>query len=66
MQLRLDQYEAGTSSLIGVLDAQNESFIAAMRAINQEYEGRFAYYKMLAASGQLLEALQVYQTASAD
>ncbi len=66
MRLRLDQYEAGTSSLIGVLDAQNESFIAAMRAINEEYAGRFAYYKMLAASGKLLEALQVYQTASAD
>jgi adhesin transport system outer membrane protein len=66
MRLRLDQYEAGTSSLIGVLDAQNESFIAAMRAINEEYAGRFAYYKMLAASGKLLDALQVYQTASAD
>jgi adhesin transport system outer membrane protein len=66
MHLRLDQYEAGTSSLIGVLDAQSESFIAAMRAINEEYAGRFAYYKMLAASGQLLEALRVYQTASAD
>lgn len=65
-RLRLEQYEAGTSSLIGVLDAQNESFVAAMRAINEEYAGRFAYYKMLAASGKLLDALQVYQTASAD
>jgi outer membrane protein TolC len=66
MRLRLEQYEAGTSSLIGVLDAQNESFVAAMRAVNEEYSGRFAHYKMLAASGKLLDALQIYQSASAE
>jgi adhesin transport system outer membrane protein len=64
--LRLDQYEAGTSSLIGVLDAQNESFIAAMQSVNEEYAGRFSFYKMLAASGKLLDACKVYETAAAN
>jgi adhesin transport system outer membrane protein len=65
VRLRLDQYEAGTASLIGVLDAQNESFIAGLQAINEEYAGRFAFYKMLASSGKLVSALHVDEMASA-
>ncbi|MEL7429542.1 MAG: TolC family protein [Pseudomonadota bacterium] len=54
--LRKKQYEAGTSSLIAILDAQNEYVIAKVQAINENSMRKFAYFKVLAATGTLLDA----------
>ena len=53
VRLRLDQYEGGQATLISILDAQNEAFVAGVQATNEFNAGRFAFYKMLAASGRL-------------
>lgn len=55
-KLREKQYEVGTSSLIAILDAQNEYAIAKVQAINEESMRKFAYFKILAATGMLMEA----------
>jgi adhesin transport system outer membrane protein len=57
--IRMDQYDAGSASLIAILDAQNESFVAGIQATNVYNSGRFAFYKLLAASGLLARTLDL-------
>lgn len=54
--LRKKQYEAGSSSLIAILDAQNEYVISKVQAINEGSMRKFAYFKILAATGTLLDS----------
>ena len=56
-RLRLQQYDGGQATLISILDAQNEAFVAGVQATNEFNAGRFAFYKMLAASGRLASTL---------
>lgn len=56
VQIRLDQYESGLTSLISILDAQNEAFVSGVQATNEFNAGRFAFFKMLAATGRLAPA----------
>ena len=65
LSLRLAQYDSGQSSLISILDAQNEALVSEVQAINEDFGGRFSFYKILAASGRLLDALHVSLPAEA-
>jgi len=56
---RLRQYSVGRSSLISILDAQNEHMVARAQSVNEGFAGKFSFYKILAASGKLVEALNV-------
>lgn len=53
------QFEIGQRDLLDVLDAENELFLARVGLVTAEYTERFAVYRLLAVSGDLLEALQV-------
>ena len=58
-RLRKKQYEAGTSSLIAILDAQNEYIVSKVQAINETSMRKFAYFKILAATGDLLNTFNI-------
>lgn len=58
-RLRKKQYEAGTSSLIAILDAQNEYIVSKVQAINEVSMRKFAYFKILAATGDLLNTFNI-------
>ncbi len=62
VDLRLRQYDSGLATLISILDAQNEAFVAGVQATNEFNAGRFAFFKLLAATGTLAEALGVVQS----
>jgi adhesin transport system outer membrane protein len=62
VDLRLQQYDSGLATLISILDAQNEAFVAGVQATNEFNAGRFAFFKLLAATGTLAEALGVVQS----
>ncbi|MEL6751490.1 MAG: TolC family protein [Pseudomonadota bacterium] len=53
VNLRLQQYDSGLATLISILDAQNEAFVTGVQATNEFNAGRFAFFKLLAATGQL-------------
>jgi adhesin transport system outer membrane protein len=55
--LRVKQYDSGLASLISILDAQNETYVSDIQATNVYNSGRFAFYKLLAASGHLGKTL---------
>ncbi len=54
-----DQFELGRRSLLDLLNAQNELFQARAALINGEFTGLFAHYRVLAATGTLLDALEI-------
>ncbi len=53
------QFEIGQRDLLDVLDAENELFLARVALVTAEYTERFAVYRLLAISGDLLDALQI-------
>lgn len=53
------QFEIGQRDLLDVLDAENELFLARVGLVTAEYAERFAVYRLLAVTGELLEAMQV-------
>jgi adhesin transport system outer membrane protein len=54
-----DQFKVGQRSLLDVLDAQNTRFNTAILADTAQFAALFAEYKILAASGKLLEAMKL-------
>jgi adhesin transport system outer membrane protein len=62
VDLRLQQYDSGLATLISILDAQNEAFVAGVQATNEFNAGRFAFFKLLAATGTLAETLGVVRS----
>ena len=55
----LDQFSIGRRTLLDVLDAQNELFIARSNNVDSVYAQKFAVYRILAMEGHLLETLNV-------
>jgi len=55
----LDQFTLGRRTLLDVLDAQNELFIARSNNVDASYADKFAVYRILALEGHLLETLNV-------
>jgi len=55
----LDQFTIGRRTLLDVLDAQNELFLARSNSMDATYAGQFAVYRLLALEGHLLETLNV-------
>lgn len=53
------QFEIGQRDLLDVLDAENELFLARVALVTAEYTERFAVYRLLAVSGDLLETMQI-------
>jgi len=53
------QFQIGQRSLLDVLDAQNTRFNVNVRADTAEFAARFAEYRLLAATGQLLKTLNL-------
>ncbi|MCK6417692.1 MAG: TolC family outer membrane protein [Alphaproteobacteria bacterium] len=54
-----DQFDLSRRSLLDVLDAQNELFVARSNVINAEFVALFGFYRLLALSGDLLPMLGV-------
>ena len=52
-----EQFTIGQRSLLDVLEAQNSRFNAEILALTADYSARFAEYRLLAATGALLEFL---------
>jgi len=55
----LDQFTLGRRTLLDVLDAQNELFIARSNNVDAGYAEKFAVYRVLALQGRLLEELNI-------
>lgn len=53
------QFNLGQRSLLDVLDAENELFVARGELLTSDYTVLFAGYRMLAVEGQLLKTLGV-------
>lgn len=53
------QFEIGQRDLLDVLDAENELFLARVGLVTAEYTERFAVYRLLAVTGDLLEAMAI-------
>ena len=53
------QFEIGQRDLLDVLDAENELFLARVGLVTAEYTERFAVYRLLAITGDLLEVLSI-------
>ncbi len=53
------QFEIGTRTLLALLDAEDERFVAASNLRNQEYILLFEEYRLLANIGRLLDSLGV-------
>lgn len=53
------QFQVGQRSLLDVLDAQNTRFNVNVRADTAEFAAKFAEYRLLAATGQLLKTLNL-------
>jgi len=60
-----DQFKVGRRSLLDVLDAQNTLFNVSVLRETAAYASRFAEYRLLAATGNLLAALGVGAPAQA-
>lgn len=53
------QFDIGQRSLLDLLDAENELFIARSNLVTAQYTLLFAVYRVLAATGDLLMAIEV-------
>ncbi len=53
------QFEIGQRSLLDLLDAENELFLARVALTTAEFTERFAVYRLLAVTGDLLDTLDV-------
>ena len=53
------QFEVGQRSLLDLLDAENELFLARVALTTAEFTERFAVYRLLAVTGDLLTTLDV-------
>jgi adhesin transport system outer membrane protein len=53
------QFQLGERSLLDVLDAENELFNARVAEVSTRFAAEFARYRILAATGRLLDALDV-------
>ncbi|HET6467369.1 MAG TPA: TolC family outer membrane protein [Geminicoccaceae bacterium] len=53
------QFEIGQRGLLDLLDAENELFLSRVQLITAEYVERFAVYRVLAVTGDLLETLEL-------
>lgn len=51
------QFLLGTRSLLDVLNTENELFEARQNAVNNDYDGIYANYRVLNATGQLLDTV---------
>jgi adhesin transport system outer membrane protein len=58
-KLYQDQFELHRRSLLDLLDTENEMFQAERSYISTDYDELTARYRLLAATGQLLEALEL-------
>jgi adhesin transport system outer membrane protein len=54
-----EQLDVGQRSLLDVLDAQNTYYNASILAKTARFAARFAEYRLLAATGQLLRTMEV-------
>lgn len=54
-----EQFKVGQRSLLDVLDAQNTSFNTAILSSTAAFSSLFAEYKLLAATGKLLDTMNV-------
>ncbi|TDH34482.1 channel protein TolC [Pseudohoeflea suaedae] len=54
-----EQFTIGQRSLLDVLDAQNTRYNVDVLAVTAEYAALFADYRLLAATGELLDTLNV-------
>ncbi|MBE1277509.1 TolC family outer membrane protein [Enterovibrio baiacu] len=54
-----DQFKLGQRTLIDVLDAENELFQARREYLTAEYDDLIAQYRLLNATGQLLQSLRI-------
>lgn len=61
-----DQFNLDRRTLLDVLDAQNELFVARSNTINSQYIELFAVYRLLALKGQLLPILGVAYPSGTD
>ena len=62
-EARRKMREAGQETVINVLDAENEVFNAQINAVDAEYDGRIAAYRLVLATG-LLEAENLFGAAT--
>jgi adhesin transport system outer membrane protein len=53
------QFEIGQRDLLDLLDSENELFIARVQLLTSEYTERFAIYRVLGVTGELLGALDI-------
>ncbi len=53
------QFEIGQRGLLDLLDAENELFLARVALTTAEFTERFAAYRLLAVTGDLLDSLDV-------
>ena len=53
------QFDLGQRSLLDLLDAENELFIARSNLVTAEYTATFAVYRVLAVTGDLLPTLDI-------
>lgn len=60
------QFDLGQRSLLDLLDNENEYFESSRDYINARYDQQLAYARTLAATGQLLSALDVSHLDTAD
>lgn len=58
------QFELGQRSLLDVLDTENELFEARKNYLKAEYDALIAKYRVLNATGRLLDALKVTRPSS--
>ncbi|MGF1767986.1 TolC family outer membrane protein [Enterovibrio makurazakiensis] len=54
-----DQFKLGQRTLIDVLDSENELFQARREYLTAEYDDLIAQYRLLNATGQLLDSLRI-------
>lgn len=59
VSLYKDQFELDRRTLLDVLDAQNELFVARSNSVNAKYLEMLAVYRILGLQGKLLPALNV-------
>jgi adhesin transport system outer membrane protein len=60
-----EQFRVGRRSLLDLLDAQNTEYSATVAMETARYASLFAQYRVLAATGHLLEAFGVERPAAA-
>ncbi len=55
----VEQFDLGSRSLLDVLDAENELYLARANFATADYTERFAVYRVLAVTGALLDTLDI-------